>query len=166
MANHLLSTTLFTLISCAGNNAVQYAVISLLASYFGIRLARPFLPSARMNSLEELIADTTDLLHRADEERMLSNHQFHLDVQLKLSRVSLTKSTLRSKILGLKLCYRLQEYLLIMGIVSRNIEQCKREVKDIQIAILTEVEAERQRLYNDQIVILSSGFSLQRMRED
>jgi hypothetical protein len=47
---------------------------------------RPFLPSARMYKLENLLAETTDMLQRAKEERMLSNREFSLEIQLRLSR--------------------------------------------------------------------------------
>ncbi|KAF7347506.1 hypothetical protein MVEN_01506800 [Mycena venus] len=160
---HLLSTTLLALISCTGNNIVQYVVLLLFVSYSVIILLRPRLPSARMVKLEHLVAETTDMLHSANEERLLTNREFTLQTQLRLSRVNLTKSTLRSKILEFGLGYPTKEYLHIMGPLSTEIEQCKREVKEVKIAILTEMEHERQVLYSanidDMVVILSSGCS-------
>jgi hypothetical protein len=94
------------------------------------------------------------------------------------SRVNLTKSTLRVKLLEFELGYPAKEYLHIVGGLSADIERCKREVKQIQIDILvsgsslktsptelsfrqTAMESERQVLYNanieEMVVVLSSG---------
>ncbi|KAJ6523543.1 hypothetical protein B0H19DRAFT_648074 [Mycena capillaripes] len=167
---HLLSSTLLAFIPCT-DSIVQYVVLVLLTFYSGILLTRPFLPSARMHKLETQVAETTDMLQSANEERMLrSNREFNLDIQLRLSKVNLTKSTLRLKILKFGLGYAPQEYLHMMGVLSRDIERCKREAKEIQIAILTEMEKERQLLYNadidDMNIILSSSVSTRRIQSE
>ncbi|KAJ7755013.1 hypothetical protein DFH07DRAFT_822569 [Mycena maculata] len=133
---HLVLTTLLALISCATGKVVQYVLLSVLVSYSAFLLARPFLPSARMTELEELIAETTDLLQQANEERVLPNRAFNLAMQLRLSRVNRDKSGLRSKILGFRLGYPMQEYLHMAGVLSREIQRCRREAKEIQVAIL------------------------------
>jgi len=158
-----MSTTLLGLLSCVGNKIIRYIAFSLLVAYSGFLLARSLLPSARLIKLESLVAETIDILERANEERMLFNREFKLEMQLRLSRVNLTKSTLRSKLLEFGLGCPTKEYLHIMGALSAEIERCKREVKEIQIAILTEMENERRVLYNanidDMVVVLSSGCS-------
>ncbi|KAF8215779.1 hypothetical protein K438DRAFT_1954485 [Mycena galopus ATCC 62051] len=163
---HLLSTTFPALLSCVKTNIVQYLVPFFVILYAGFLVTKPLLPSARMAKLENIVAQTTDILQSANEERMLSNREFNLEMQLSLSRVNLTKSTLRSKVLEFELCPT-KEYLHIMGSLSADIERCKREVKGIQIDILNAVENERQVLYNANInemsVVLSSGCSLGRI---
>ncbi|KAJ7897266.1 hypothetical protein B0H14DRAFT_399066 [Mycena olivaceomarginata] len=76
-------------------------------------------------------------------------------------RVNLTKSTLQPKILEFELGYPAKEYLYILGGLSADIERCKREVKQIQIDILTAMENERQVLYNanieEMVAVLSLG---------
>ncbi|KAF7337572.1 hypothetical protein MSAN_02230500 [Mycena sanguinolenta] len=114
-------------------------------------LTRPLLPSARMAKLEDIITHTTDILQTANEERMLSDREFNLQLQLRLSRVNLTKSILRSKILEFGLGFPMKEYLYIVGKLSTEIERCKKEVKGIQIDLLTELEIERQLLCNAKI---------------
>ncbi|KAJ7508716.1 hypothetical protein B0H11DRAFT_1902297 [Mycena galericulata] len=163
---HLVLTTLLTTVSCAASNIVQYVTFSLLVSYSAMLLARPFVPSARMKELEQRILETTDLLQRATEERVLPNRAFNLEMQLRLSRgqfsVNLDKSMLSSKVLGFRLGHPTREYLHIIGVLSQEIRRCKTEAKEIQVAILTEMEHERQLVYNDdindKIMILSSEF--------
>ncbi|KAJ7897264.1 hypothetical protein B0H14DRAFT_3124771, partial [Mycena olivaceomarginata] len=133
---HLLSTTLLALLSCTGNNIVRYAVLLFLVFYAGVFVVQPLLPSARMLKLENMVAEATDILDSANEERMLSNREFNLEVQLRLSRVNLIKSTLRAKILEFALGHPATEYLHIVGGLSADIERCKREVRQIQIDIL------------------------------
>ncbi|KAJ7431737.1 hypothetical protein B0H11DRAFT_840438 [Mycena galericulata] len=163
---HLVLTTLLTTVSCAASNIVQYVTFSLLVCYSAMLLARPFVPSARMKELEELIMETTDLLQRATEERVLPNRAFNLEMQLRLSRVNLDKSMLSSKVLGFRLGHPTREYLHIIGVLSQEIRRCKTEAKEIQVAILTEMEQECQLVYNDdindKIMILSSEFPNQR----
>ncbi|KAJ7687373.1 hypothetical protein B0H17DRAFT_686418 [Mycena rosella] len=154
---HLLSATFLALLSCIGSNIAQYVVLSLLVSCCGVLLARPLLPSARMKRLEELVAETTDLLQRAIEERVLSNRGFILQIQLRLSRANLNKSSLRAELLKFE-SHCMQEYLYILGVLSHDIDRCRREVKEVQIAILAEMERECQLMYSDEIIILSSGF--------
>ncbi|KAJ7109824.1 hypothetical protein C8R44DRAFT_263787 [Mycena epipterygia] len=146
---HLLSTTLLALFSCIGSRVVQYVTLPFFASYSALLLARPLLPSSRMNKLEKLLAESTDLLQRANEEDMLFNREFNL--------ANLTQSTLRSRLLKFGTT---QEYLHMLGFLSQEIEQCKREAKDIQTTILSEMEKGRQLVYNEEISILSSGFAL------
>ncbi|KAJ7361344.1 hypothetical protein DFH08DRAFT_371318 [Mycena albidolilacea] len=164
---HLLSTTLLALLSYTGNNIVRYVVLLFLVFYAGVFIVQPLLPSARMLKLENIMAETADILQSANEEHMLSSRKFNLEVQLRLSRVNLTKSTLRARILEFELSYPAQEYLHIVGDLSAEIERCKREVKQIQIDILTAMESERQVLYNanieEMIVVLSSGSTLRRI---
>ncbi|KAJ6520204.1 hypothetical protein C8R45DRAFT_954270 [Mycena sanguinolenta] len=148
---HLWSTTLLALLSCAGTNIVQYFVLLFLALYSGMLLTRPLLPSARMAKLEDIITHTTDILQMANEERMLPDREFNLGMQLRLSRVNLTKSILRSKILEFELGFPMKEYFYIVGKLSTEIEQCRKEVKEIQIDILSEMEIERQLLCNAKI---------------
>ncbi|KAJ7492250.1 hypothetical protein FB451DRAFT_1360947 [Mycena latifolia] len=109
-----------------------------------------------MYKLEEVMEETAGLLQKAIEERVLSNREFILKMHLKLARANLTKSTLRSEILGFE-SRRVQEYLHILGVLSHAIDRCRREVKEIKVAILAETESERQLLYNEEIIILSSG---------
>ncbi|KAJ7361343.1 hypothetical protein DFH08DRAFT_1074347 [Mycena albidolilacea] len=164
---HLLSTTLLALLSCAGNNIVRYVVLLFLVFYAGVFIVQPLLPSARMLKLENIAAETADILQSANEEHMLSNREFNLEVRLRLSRVNLTKSTLRAKLLEFELGHPAKEYLHIAGGLSADIERCKREVKQIQIDILTAMESERQVLYNtnieEMVVVLSSGSTLRRI---
>lgn len=153
---HLLSTTLLALLSCIGTRVVQYVTLPFLASYSVLLLVRPLLPSSRMNKLQTLLAESIDLLQRANEESMFSNRDFNLQVQLRLSRwvsesnfhvpslmiksspdrANLTQSTLRSKLLKFG---STQEYLYMLGFLSQEIEKCKREAKEIQTAILVSV---------------------------
>ncbi|KAJ7269348.1 hypothetical protein B0H12DRAFT_33714 [Mycena haematopus] len=168
LITHLWSTTLLALLSCTNTNIVQYAVLSFLVSYSGMLLTRPLLPSARMVKLENIVAETTDIFQSAKEERMLSNREFNLEVQLRLSRVNLTKSILRPKILEFELGYPAKEYLHIVGSLSAEIERCKRELKEIQIDILTEMEIERQLLYNtkiDEIVVVLALRGASKLKE-
>ncbi|KAJ7742198.1 hypothetical protein B0H14DRAFT_2637676 [Mycena olivaceomarginata] len=194
---HLLPTTLLALLSCTGNNIVRYVVLLFLAFYAGvIFVVQPLLPSARMLKLEDMVAETADILQSANEEHMpvqsrvqpgsaapaveVGWHPSPIGAQAEAtySRVNLTKSTLRAKLLEFELGHPAKEYLHIVGDFSADIEWCKREVKQIQIDILvgslslktwpTElnflqiaVENERQVLYNanieEMVVVLSSG---------
>ncbi|KAJ7204414.1 hypothetical protein GGX14DRAFT_646985 [Mycena pura] len=148
------------LLADAGSKIVQYTLVSLLAVHFGLDVARSLLPSARMDSLERLIAETADLLDKAREERVLSNREFNFEIQLKLSRALEDKSMLRSRVLcEFGLSHSAQEYLHILGGLSRSIQQCTRDVKDIKLAVLTEVEKERHIMYGEDIknmIILGS----------
>ena len=91
-----------------------------------------------------------------------------------------TKSTLRSRVLlQFGLSHSAQEYLYVWGDLSRSIQQCVRDIKDIKVTILVtaaseqrpqpvlkspsqaEMEHERRLLYRDDIsdrmTILASG---------
>ncbi|KAJ7204417.1 hypothetical protein GGX14DRAFT_646988 [Mycena pura] len=178
-----LSSTLLALGSCVANNIVQYTVLSLLALYSTLHVSRPLLPSARIDTLERLITETADLLEKAHEERVFFSRDFNFNIQLRLSQALETKSTLRSRILlqfGLNHSASWnQEYLYVLGDLSRSIQQCARDVKDIKVTILVtaaseqhpqpvlkpssqaEMEHERRLLYRDDIsdrmTILASG---------
>ncbi|KAJ7204416.1 hypothetical protein GGX14DRAFT_646986 [Mycena pura] len=157
-----LSATLLALGSCVANNIVQYTVLSLLALYSTLHVSRPLLPSARIDSLERLITETADLLEKAREERVFFNRDFNFNIQLRLSQALETKSTLRSRVLlQFELNHSAQEYLYVWGNLSRSIQQCARDVKDIKVTILAEMEHERRLLYRDDIsdrmTILASG---------
>ncbi|KAK7063896.1 hypothetical protein R3P38DRAFT_2821069 [Favolaschia claudopus] len=124
-----------------------------------------------MAELERIVADTVDILHSAGEERLLPNREVMLQLQLRLSRMNVTKSTLRSDILAFELsCSAGTEYLHTMRRLSAEIESCKREAKKIQVEILTEIEKKRREVYSSSIedlaVILASGCSLQRNQAD
>jgi len=102
------------------------------------------------------------LLEEAHEERVFFSRDFDFNIQLRLSQALETKSTLRSRVLlqfGLR--HSAQEYLYVWGNLSRSIQQCLRDVKDIKVTILAEMEHERRLLYRDDIddrmTILASG---------
>ncbi|KAJ7742196.1 hypothetical protein B0H14DRAFT_3897774 [Mycena olivaceomarginata] len=160
---HLLSTTLLALLSCTGSNIVRYVVLLFLVFYAGVFFVQPLLPSARMLKLENIVADTADILQSANEEHMLSNREFNLEVQLRLSRVNLTKSTLRAKLLEFELGYPAKEYLHIVGDLSAAIERgLSLKTSPTELSFFqTAMESERQVLYNanieEMIVVLSSG---------
>jgi hypothetical protein len=84
---HLLSTTLLALLSCTGNSIVRDVVLLFLVFYAGVFFVQPLLPSARMLKLENIVAETADILQSANEEHMLSNREFNLKVRLRLSRL-------------------------------------------------------------------------------
>jgi hypothetical protein len=83
-----LSTILLALLSYTGNNVVRYVVLLLLGFYtVGVFFVQPLLPSARMLQLENMVAETTDILDIVNEEHMLSNREFNLEVRLRLLRL-------------------------------------------------------------------------------
>jgi hypothetical protein len=85
---HLLSTILLALLSYVGNDVVRYVVVLLLGFYtVGVSFVQPLLPSVRMLLLEDMVAETTDILDIVNEEHMLSNREFNLEVRLRLSRL-------------------------------------------------------------------------------
>jgi hypothetical protein len=66
----------FSPLSCTGNNIVRYVVLLFLAFFAGVFfVVQPLLPSARMFKLEDMVAETIDILQSANEEHMLSNHE-------------------------------------------------------------------------------------------
>ncbi|KAJ7024379.1 hypothetical protein C8F04DRAFT_160669 [Mycena alexandri] len=134
--SHLISTAL---LAFATNNILQYVLLSLVLFYSITLLFRPLLPSAKMSQLESLTAETLDIFQSANEERLLSKRDFNMEMQLRLSRVNLNKSVLRSTILQFELGYRAREYLHIVGALSGEIDRYKREVKAIQVAIQVSV---------------------------
>jgi hypothetical protein len=84
---HLSSTILLALLSYTGNNVVRYVILLLLVFYAGVFFVQPLLPSARMLKLENIVAETADVLQSTNEEHMLSNREFNLEVRLRLSRL-------------------------------------------------------------------------------
>ncbi|KAK7063899.1 hypothetical protein R3P38DRAFT_2821085 [Favolaschia claudopus] len=160
----ILSSTLVLIPSCTEGNIIQYAVLSALALYVGLRAIQPLFPSARMVDLEKIVAETLDILHSANEEHLLRSREFMLQVQLRLSRVNMVKSTLRSNVLAFEFNYPTRECLHRLRRLFSEIEGCKREAKQIKVAILTEIEKERREVYSasieDMAAILASGRSV------
>jgi hypothetical protein len=84
---HLSSTILLALLSYTGNDVVRYVVLLFLVFYAVVFFVQPLLPSARMLKLENIVAETADVLQSTNEEHMLSNREFNLEVRLRLSRL-------------------------------------------------------------------------------
>ncbi|KAK7063895.1 hypothetical protein R3P38DRAFT_2821065, partial [Favolaschia claudopus] len=156
---HLFSSTL---VFIPANNIMQYALLGSVVLYAGLRLVQPLLPSARMAELEKIVVETVDILHSASEERLLHRESM-FQFQLRLSRVNVMRSSLRTDILAFESGYATCEYLRMLQRLSVEIEACKRETKKIQVAILTEIEQRQRELYHasidDMAAILASGCS-------
>ncbi|KAF7337573.1 hypothetical protein MSAN_02230600 [Mycena sanguinolenta] len=136
---------LLALLSCAGTNIVQYIVLLSFGLYSGMLLTS-LLPNAGMTKLEDIVTHTTDILQPPNEERMLSDREFNLQVQLRLSRVNLTKI----EDFGIWVVFS-DERILVHSGKALHRSRAMQERGQIQIDILAELETEQQLLCNAKI---------------
>ncbi|KAF7302681.1 hypothetical protein HMN09_00902900 [Mycena chlorophos] len=146
------STVLMSAASCVNNSIFQYAVLAaFITTYTGLRLAAPLAPRRCLDDIEHIIQEATDSLEKAREEHLLRNRQFRLNLELRLIQAQERSSLLRYKLLqqyGVVPSWR--EYLQWFGHLASELRKCRKEFKDIQLLILTEIESERRSLHLEE----------------
>ncbi|KAJ7490487.1 hypothetical protein FB451DRAFT_1361352 [Mycena latifolia] len=137
---------LLWLLSLIPNNALRYtflAIVASLALLYAIHLRRP---STQLSQLEHLVQKTegTILDAKLHCTRDLANL---LEKGVDLLKIKRAASKIHSRILETNETFTWKKYRLL----SRDISDCAKSVKEIRTAVQLIVEAERQRKYTDDI---------------
>ncbi|KAJ7490499.1 hypothetical protein FB451DRAFT_621152 [Mycena latifolia] len=132
-------------LSLIPNNALRYTLLAIVASLallYAIHLKRP---STVMSQLEHLIQTTEGIIGDAKLHctRDLANL---LEKGVQLLKIKRSASKIQSRMLETK-TLTWKKYRLL----SRDISDCGKSVKEIMTAVQLIVEAERQRKYTDNI---------------
>nr|GAT59832.1 predicted protein [Mycena chlorophos] len=138
--------------SCVNNSIFQYAFLAaFITTYTGIRLAAHLAPRICLDDIEHIIQEVNDSLEKAREEHLLRNRQFRLNLELRLIQAQERCSLLRCKLMQqYGVAPSLREYLHWFGHLASELRECRKEFKDIQLMILTEIESERRSLHLEE----------------
>ncbi|KAJ7145607.1 hypothetical protein C8R44DRAFT_723535 [Mycena epipterygia] len=158
---------LLVLVSLIPNNPIRYAMLGVYATItvlYGVHLHRP---SVRLVFLENIVGCTQEMIEEAKSLCPLDRHSLTKD------EASLLKYVAATSLCGLDIqhydrvlrfmCILRSTLLQIPGMswtlkgaknywqLCRNIYQCEKEVKMIQVAVKITVEAELERKYTKDI---------------
>ncbi|KAJ7905151.1 hypothetical protein B0H13DRAFT_733560 [Mycena leptocephala] len=141
----------FLSLSTVGSDIIRSLALLVVFIFLGRYCLVPIFPGTRMQALQYILEETEGVLHLALSESLRDRiPQFVLRVELDLVCAKLFASNLQSDILNAKKL-PWKEYLLLLRGISIKAARCQWQVRELQIAILLAIEAERQRRYNDTI---------------
>ncbi|KAJ7507354.1 hypothetical protein B0H11DRAFT_201005 [Mycena galericulata] len=161
----IFSFAVATVVSLNGHsNVIQYLALLLVFIFLTRRCLTPVLPGTRIRALQKKLEETDAILRLALSESLRDRvPHFILQVELDLLCAKLFASRLHSDTLRAKQI-TWKNYLPFLRGISLKAARCQMQVKELQIAIMLAVEADRQRRYNELIrdkqIVLSSLISL------
>ncbi|KAJ7896919.1 hypothetical protein B0H13DRAFT_2338018 [Mycena leptocephala] len=122
-----------------------------LASASVFLAARHQSSAQRFTKLEDAIKDLEDILERAKTASSYArNHLEVIDVGCRLLQVKLSASKIQSDLLDMRNA-TWKAYFKSIRAILRTIDQCAKEAKEIQTAMLLIIEEERQRKLTEGI---------------
>ncbi|KAJ7120960.1 hypothetical protein C8R44DRAFT_787070 [Mycena epipterygia] len=162
----ILSFAIATVISLnhIPSDAAQYLGLMIVFIFLAHRCLAPILPTTRVRALQKSLEETEGILRLALSESLGDRiPHFVLQAELDLLYAKLFASHLQSDILrAKKLSWK--ELLPFLRGISLKAARCQWQVKELRIAIMLALEAERQRRYNDSIrdkqTVISSLISM------
>ncbi|KAJ7145609.1 hypothetical protein C8R44DRAFT_863484 [Mycena epipterygia] len=150
MDNISPAQTLLVLVSLIPNNNIRYAMLSLVASItvlYGAHLQRP---SIRLAQLEHTVDQTKEMIQGAKAMCPRAGHSLAVK-EVCLLKVRRSMCILRSTLLQIPGMGWTPERFEDYRQLCRDIYQCEKEVKMIQVAAKITVEAELKRKYTQDI---------------
>ncbi|KAJ7145594.1 hypothetical protein C8R44DRAFT_896694 [Mycena epipterygia] len=145
-----ISPALLVLVSLIPNNNIRYAMLALGASItvlYRVNLQRP---SFRLAHLEDSVGGTEEIIREA-KALCSRDHLSLTNDEVSLLKVRRSMCILRSTLLQIPGMNWTLEGFKNYRRLRRDIYQCEKEVKRIQVAVQLTVEAERERKYTGDI---------------
>ncbi|KAJ7858602.1 hypothetical protein B0H14DRAFT_650369 [Mycena olivaceomarginata] len=137
------TSIIFSGLALVAGNAFPYILLGLGAGLFTIYAAKRQTPLYKLGRVEDTIIVTEKIQQHAkangarDQVKWLEYRQRLLDAKLSASKI-------QTRLLEARSIKTWEEYLEKVKKNLQNIDECTKEVKDIQTSILLTIEAERQ----------------------
>ncbi|KAJ7481728.1 hypothetical protein FB451DRAFT_1236969 [Mycena latifolia] len=131
------------------NYIMRYLALVLASLLSAAYLASHTGPTSQVAWLAESIKKTDESLSMANKE-CITDPQFLFEAGLKLTEMKYAVSTLHTKVISMKYV-AWTKYAHRLGRLSLSINECRREIKDLQASILLALECARQQKFEDDI---------------
>ncbi|KAJ7835948.1 hypothetical protein B0H14DRAFT_3870948 [Mycena olivaceomarginata] len=131
-------------LALVAGNAFPYTLLSLGAASFTVYAANRQTPSYKLRRVEDVIIATEKIRQHAEANGARDQVKW-MDYERRLLDAKLSASKIQTRLLEASKVKTWRKYLDKVTEILQNIDECAKEVKDIQTSILLTIEAERQR---------------------
>ncbi|KAJ7791567.1 hypothetical protein B0H14DRAFT_3566431 [Mycena olivaceomarginata] len=125
-------------------NAFPYILLSFGAASFTVYTANRQTPSYKLHRVADVIIATEKIRQHAEANGARDQVKW-MDYERRLLDAKLSVSKIQTRLLEARSVTTWGEYLEKIKEILQSIEECAKEVKDIETSILLTIEAERQR---------------------
>ncbi|KAJ7772505.1 hypothetical protein B0H14DRAFT_2966283, partial [Mycena olivaceomarginata] len=148
-------------------NASPYTLLGLGAASLAVYAINRQTPSAKLGRVEDAII-VTEKIQQHTKANSARDQVKWLEYGKRLLDAKLSVSKIQTRLLEARNVITWGEYLEKVKEILQSIDECAKEVKDIQTSILLTIEAERQRQLCEGIKeareTINAAFVLQCMR--
>ncbi|KAJ7872227.1 hypothetical protein B0H13DRAFT_1895476 [Mycena leptocephala] len=151
MCDTLSTSIILGALALLPNTISRYVFLALAIASLIFLAARHQAPAQKFTRLEDAIKALEEALERAKAASSYArNHMEVVDAGCRLLQVKLSASKIQSHLLAMRSAMR-KTYFKNLRAILRSVDQCAKEVKEIQTAMLLIIEEERQRKLTEGI---------------
>ncbi|KAJ7903868.1 hypothetical protein B0H13DRAFT_2663578 [Mycena leptocephala] len=130
---------------------LRYVCFALASASFILYASRSWGPAQKFNRLGDAIKTLEEILERTKAaSNYARNHVEVIDGGIRLLQVKLSASKIQSHLLEIRSA-TWKTYFRSIRAILRSVDQCAKEIREIQTAMLLIIEAERQRKLTEGI---------------
>ncbi|KAJ7815443.1 hypothetical protein B0H14DRAFT_2847795 [Mycena olivaceomarginata] len=138
------TSILFSGLALVAGNASPYILLGLGVASLTVYAANHQTPSAKLGRVEDAIIVTEEIQQHAKANGARDQVKW-LEYGKRLLAAKLSASKIQTRLLEARSVTTWGEYLEKVKEILQSIDECAKEVKDIETSILLTIEAERQR---------------------
>ncbi|KAJ7903866.1 hypothetical protein B0H13DRAFT_1882066 [Mycena leptocephala] len=130
---------------------LRYVCLALASASFILYASRWWSPAQKFNRLEDAIKALEEILERTKAaSNYARNYMEVINAGCRLLQVKLSASKIQSHLLEMRSA-TWKTYFKSIRAILRSVDQCAKEIREIQTAMLLIIEAERQRKLTEGI---------------
>ncbi|KAJ7872226.1 hypothetical protein B0H13DRAFT_2349579 [Mycena leptocephala] len=151
MSDNLSTSIILGALALVPSTSSRYIFFALACMSFTFLAARHQGPTQKFAKLEDAIKAVKEALeHAKAASSYMRNHMKVVDAGCRLLQVKLSASKIQSHLLEMR-SVTWNTYFKSIWAILRTIDQCAKEVKEIQTTMLLIIEEERQRKLTEGI---------------
>ncbi|KAJ7896924.1 hypothetical protein B0H13DRAFT_2275916 [Mycena leptocephala] len=145
MCDTVSTSIIFGVLALVPGTASRYVCLALPCMSFMFYASRQWGTAQKFTKLEDAIEALEEILERAKAASSYArNHMEVVDAGCRLLQVKLSASQIQSQLLAMRSA-TWKTYFKNIRAILQTIDQCTKEVKEIQTAMLLIIEEERRR---------------------